>query len=71
MEQVEHIFKNLPKPLEWRSFYNNDLPLLMDFCEKVREISIRQHLNKSQTRALEKLKEASEEEFQKIVTPVN
>ena len=51
MEQVEHIFKNLPKPLEWRSFYNNDLPLLMDFCEEIREISIQHHLNKSQTRA--------------------
>jgi len=70
MGQVEQIFKKLPKPLECRSFYNNDLPLLMDFCEEVREISIRQHLNKSQTRALEKLKEASEEEFKKIVTPV-
>jgi hypothetical protein len=33
MGSVEKIFKNLPKPLEWRSFYNNDLPLLMDFCE--------------------------------------
>ena len=67
--RVEQMFRNLPKPLEWRSFYNHDLPLLMDFCEEVREISIRQRLNKSQTRALEKLKEASEEEFQKIVTP--
>ena len=37
---VEKIFKNLPKPLEWRSFYNNDLPLLIDFCEEVQEISI-------------------------------
>ena len=61
MEQVEQIFKNLPKPLEWRSFYNNDLPLLMDFCEEVREVSIQHHLNKSQTRALAKLKETSEE----------
>jgi len=72
---VEKIFRSLPKPLEWRSFYNHDLPLLMDFCEEVREISIKHHLNKSQTRALEKLKEASEEEFQKIVgqdqTPLN
>ena len=70
MEQVGQIFKNLPKPLEWRSFYNNDLPLLMDFCEEVREVSILHHLNKSQTRALAKLKETSEEEFQRIVTPV-
>ena len=37
---VEKIFKNLPKPLEWRSFFNHDLPLLMDFCEEVQEVSI-------------------------------
>jgi len=39
MGSVEKILKNLPKPLEWRSFYNNDLPLLMDFCEEVQEVS--------------------------------
>jgi len=70
MGRVERMFKNLPKPLEWRSFYNNDLPLLIDFCEEVRSASIEHHLNKSQTRALAKLKEASEKEFQKFVTPV-
>jgi len=30
MEQVESIFKNLLKPLKWRSFPNNDLILLTD-----------------------------------------
>ncbi len=34
-QQLEKIFKNLPKCLEWRSFYLNDLPILMDFCEEV------------------------------------
>ena len=66
MEQADQIFKNLPNHLEWRSFYNNDLPLLMDFCEEVRDVSIRHRLNRSQTRALAKLKDASEEEFQEI-----
>jgi len=66
---VQEIFKNLSKPLKWLSFYLNDLPLLMDFCEEVQEVSIQHHLNKSQTRALAKLKEASEEEFQRILTP--
>ena len=66
IQQVDQIFKNLPNPLEWRSFYNNDLPLLIDFCEEVREISIRQRLNRSQTRALEKLKSASIQEFQRV-----
>ena len=29
-EQVDKIFRNLPKPLEWRTFYRHDLNLLMD-----------------------------------------
>ncbi len=37
---VENIFKSLPKPLEWRSFYRHGLPLLMDICKEVQEISI-------------------------------
>ena len=66
MGQVEKIFKNLPKPLEWRSFYNNDLLIVIDFCEEVQEVSIQHQLNKSQTRALEKLKAASKQEFQRL-----
>jgi len=38
--RVENIFANLPKPLEWRLFFNHDLPLLIDFCEEVQEVSI-------------------------------
>jgi len=45
MEQLEKLFKNLPKPLEWRSFYSNDLPFLMDFCEEVQEVSIQRQLS--------------------------
>ena len=35
MEQVKNIFKNLPKPLKWRSFFEIDLPILMDASEKI------------------------------------
>ena len=35
MEQADKIFNNLSKPLEWRSFYRHDLPLLMDICKEV------------------------------------
>ena len=38
--QVEKIFKNLPKPMEWLSFLNNDLPILMDFCEEVQRTEV-------------------------------
>ncbi len=64
--RVEDLFNNLPKPLEWRTFYRHDLPLPIDFCEEVREVSIRQRLNRSQTRALEKLRSASIQEFQRV-----
>jgi len=64
--RVETIFANLPNPLEWLSFLNHDLPLLMDFCKEVQEVSIQHRLNRSQTRALEKLRAASEQEFQRL-----
>jgi len=39
MRRVDQIFKNLFKPMEWLSFYNNDLPILMDIYKEVREAS--------------------------------
>nr|MDA3787950.1 hypothetical protein [Desulfobacula sp.] len=47
MEQVELIFKNLPKPLQWRSFLNNDLILLTDIPSIVQEASVKHGLNKA------------------------
>jgi hypothetical protein len=43
--RVEKIFKNQPKPLEWLSFLNNGLPLLIDFCEEVQEASVQPQLS--------------------------
>jgi hypothetical protein len=37
MGRVEQMFRNLPNPLEWRSFYNNGLPLLIDFWGSFRD----------------------------------
>ena len=45
VKQVENIFKSLPKPLEWQSFYIHDLPILIDFCEEVQEVSIQPQLS--------------------------
>jgi len=67
MGQVEKIFKNLPKRLKWRSFFNNDLPLITDICEEIRKISVENQLNKSQTKAITDIKNTSEEAFQDIV----
>ena len=66
MEQVENIFKKLPKSLKWRSFYENDLQILMDTSEEVRIAAIDHDLNRSQVKALEGLKRVSPDEFQRV-----
>lgn len=33
--RVQQIFKNLPNPLEWRSFYIPALPLIVDICAEI------------------------------------
>lgn len=67
MGRVEEIFKNIPKPMEWRSFLNNDLNLLIDISSSVQEVSIQHRLNKSQTRALANVQKSSESAFQEVV----
>ncbi len=47
IEQVESIFKNLPKPLKWLSFLLNDLILLTDIPSKVQKASVKHSLNKA------------------------
>ncbi|MGD9158549.1 MAG: ParB/RepB/Spo0J family partition protein [Desulfobacteraceae bacterium] len=70
MEQVENIFKKLPKSLKWRSFYENDLQILMDTSEEVLMAAIDHNLNRSQVKALEGLKRASHDEFKRITGKV-
>ncbi len=45
--QVESIFKNPPKPLEWRSFLAHDLILLTDSPSIVQTASVKHSLNKA------------------------
>jgi len=53
--------------LEWRFFYNNDLPLITNICEEIRKISVENQLYKPQTKAITDIKNTSEEAFQGIV----
>jgi ParB/RepB/Spo0J family partition protein len=66
---VENIFKKLPKRLEWKSFLVHDLPLVMGICEDIREISLKNQLNKSQLKAISDIKKSSPEVLQHIVNP--
>ncbi len=54
--------------MKWQTFYRHDLPILMDISKEVQKISIQNGLNRSQTKALETLKTASVEEFQRVIT---
>ncbi|MBU0465574.1 MAG: hypothetical protein KKE12_18600 [Proteobacteria bacterium] len=66
MEQVELIFKNLPKPLKWRSFLTHDLILLIDIPLKVQKASVKLDLNKAQTKALARLEQVSDRAFHDV-----
>jgi len=52
VELVESIFKNLPKPLKWRSFLTHDLILLIDIPLKVQKASVKHDLNKAQRKKM-------------------
>jgi ParB/RepB/Spo0J family partition protein len=55
--KIDAVFTALPKPIQWRSFFLNDLPLITNIDEEIRTIAIEHKLNKSQTKELIKLKE--------------
>lgn len=61
--KVQSIFASLPKPKEWQSLLNHDLPLLTSVDEDVQQAAVDAKLNKSQTKALQKLKEAAPSAF--------
>jgi len=37
MGSVQNIFIKLPNPLEWRPFYTNNLPLVVDICKEAQD----------------------------------
>ena len=45
VRRVEKIFKKLPKTLEWLSFLNHDLPILMDIYKEVQKVSVQPQLS--------------------------
>jgi hypothetical protein len=61
--KVDCIFNGLPKPKEWISFATNDLPLLTSIDDEVQAVAVNEKLNKSQTKALQKLKDADRSAF--------
>ena len=67
VKQVQRIFDNLPKPLEWQSFYRHDLNLLVQADPDVRKVSIQNKLTKSQIWSLVKLNKASKSQFETLV----
>ncbi len=64
---VEKIFKIMPKPLKWQSFYRHDLDLPVATPQDIRDMATRQKLSKSQIRALGKLSAVSESRLESFV----
>jgi len=56
MQQLEQIFKTLPKHLEWNNFYINIFPLIREIYNEIRKIPFENQLNKSTIKALLEIK---------------
>ncbi len=54
--KVESVFSNLPKTVDWLSFYQNDLGIT-SIPENIKQWAATNKLNKSQTKTLAKLAE--------------
>lgn len=67
VNRVVGIFDGLPRPVEWRSFYVHDLPLVTSLDKAVMEWAIEKKLNKSQAKALNEVCKASPAKFAEIV----
>jgi ParB family chromosome partitioning protein len=67
MSKVLAVFSGLPKPVEWRSFYNNDLGITA-IPENIKQWAATNKLNKSQTKELAKLAKADPQKFEEIVS---
>lgn len=67
MSKVESIFDSLPRPVEWRSFYNNDFRTITTITEEVKDIAIRNQLNKTQTKELDALRREAPAAFNELV----
>jgi phage N-6-adenine-methyltransferase len=67
ISKIDQIFDSLPRPVEWRSFYNNDFRTITTIDEDVKEIAIHNQLNKSQTKQLDVLKKEAPQAFNDLV----
>lgn len=64
--KVDDVFSNLPKPVDWHSFYNHDLGIA-SIPDDIKQWAAANKLNKSQTKALDKLAKADPVKFDAIV----
>lgn len=67
IKKTDDVFAGLPKPIEWRSFYNNDLGITT-IPESIKQWAAANKLNKSQTKELAKLAKASPVVFEELVS---
>jgi|GEM_PF-3201067 len=66
MYKIEAIFSQHPRKVDWRSFLNNDVPLL-DLPKLVLDMAVDKNLNKAQTKALGKIIKEGSKEAQEVL----
>lgn len=66
MGSVERAFSKLSRPTDWRSFFNNDLPLITQIDPEVKEVAVESKLSKAQARELDKVKKEAPKAYEEI-----
>lgn len=56
--KIDEIFTGLPKPKDWLTFAQKDLPLLFT-ANEVQQFALEHKLNKAQTKAIDALQKAA------------
>jgi phage N-6-adenine-methyltransferase len=66
IDKVEEAFRATNRGIQWDSFYNNDLRPYLNLSEDVKDVAVERGLNKSQTKALQGLKDKAPDKFKKV-----
>lgn len=63
---IDEVLKATNRGINWRSFYENDLRPYLKFHDEVKDVAVEHGLNKSQAKAVQKLKDKAPELFEEV-----
>jgi hypothetical protein len=66
IQSLEKAFSQLSRPIEWQSFFRNDLILITQIDPEVKEVAVESKLSKAQAKELDRVKKEVPEAYEEI-----